>query len=135
MVSPSPFWLKKSFGVGIAASVLAKKPRLSNWFGRFASHVAPPGNIATAEYGLPELSTPPGQSADVKGLPSVFTFPNMLKHLKLPVYGVPSGQKGGRRGFPAKSTEAMVGLACPAAVAKLVGLLSGSALRPTHASQ
>src|SRR5262249_9577479 len=78
---------------------------------------------------------PEGQSPGVNGLPSPFTVPNTLKQTKRPVYGEPSGQDGGRRGLPAKSTEAMVGLAFAAAVAKLVGLLVGSALRPTHPSQ
>jgi hypothetical protein len=69
------------------------------------------------------------------GFHPFFTVPNTLKHTKRPVYGEPSGQAVGRRGFPAKSTEEIVGLAFAAAVVKLVGLFVGSALRPTHPSQ
>jgi hypothetical protein len=80
-------------------------------FGRFGSQLAlPVGSIAIPAYALPALSTPPGQSADVKGDPLVFTVPKILKQTKRPVYGVPSGQDGGLCGFPPKSTDAMVGL-------------------------
>src|SRR5439155_4233788 len=136
MLRPSPLPLKKLFACGIAAMTLEKYPRESNWPGRFESHNPPPvGNIAAPVYARPALSTPLGQSAGVKGLPSVFTVPKILKQTKRPVYGVPSGQDGGLSAFPPKSTDAMVGLAAVAAVAKLVGLFVGSALRPTHPSQ
>src|SRR2546428_588870 len=82
--------------------------------------LAPVGNIATALYDLPALSTPPGQSVWENGLPSSFTAPKMLKQTRRPVYGEPSGQEGGRKGLPVRSTDAMVGLAAVAAVTKLV---------------
>src|SRR5262245_23672731 len=135
MLRPSPLTLKKLFGSGIAAIVLAKYPALSNDPGRFASHSDEPlGFIASPVYALPTLSTPLGQSACVNGLPLAFNPPNTLKQTKRPVYGVPSGHTAGRRGLPATSTEEMAGLGFPAAVLRGV-LVVGSALRPTHPSQ
>src|SRR5262249_23480840 len=64
----------------------------------------------------PVIAWPPGQSACVNGLPSVLRFPNTLKHLRVPVYGVPSGFLGGVKpppssGLPAVSTTAIVAVA------------------------
>src|SRR5262245_6623751 len=94
------------FALGIASRIFRMYP-VGSETGRCVSQAVPvPGKTATG--------FPGPQSALVNGEPSNLTVPNTLKQVSWPVYAgglvaVP-GLNWGRRGFPWKSTVAIVGL-------------------------